>query len=405
MGVKPHIPTLKSKYLGKEVISRKGEKGVIIRVYRDQKATVRFEDGVEHDYNIVHLNSGAFSHPNTKREGLVSKRTIANLKEFKEGNKFKTTEGREVTVIKYNSSSDIEVAFQDGKTRHVSASKLRSGTIQYQSRTELNIQKLVGKLVENKIGVKAQIVGYENQENVILRFEDGTEGKYRLDCVKLGVFENKNNPNSKVLLERRAKELKGKKFKLKDGTIVTVKEYRNSNDVDIILPDGTIKNTSVQRLKDGAVPKTTIHRVSELLGTEVKNNIGVVGTISEVINSVKVRVDFKDGSIPLENKSKQGVNEIASKVYLLKHLRSGVFQHPKLSNIEIRRIKLTEELNKHTLKDENGKQFKVQQYINSTNIQIRYMNGELRNTTLNTLRAHNKEIIDTIQNMDIRGRQ
>jgi hypothetical protein len=106
------------------------------------------------------------------------------------GEKYLTNEGYEVKIIEYFSACDVTVRYEDGTTlKKVFLSALKNGQVK-------KPQNRIGEEYINKEGHRAEIIKYESSLNVTVKFEDGTIiNNLQYDNIKKGAFKNPHIKN------------------------------------------------------------------------------------------------------------------------------------------------------------------------------------------------------------------
>lgn len=101
------------------------------------------------------------------------------------GEKYTTNEGYEVEIIEYFSACDITIEYQDGTIiKNVFFSALKNGQVK-------KPQNKVGERYINNEGQKAEIIKYKSSTNCSVQFEDGTiVENLQYDNIKKGAFKN-----------------------------------------------------------------------------------------------------------------------------------------------------------------------------------------------------------------------
>lgn len=166
--------------------------------------------------------------------------------------------GMHMTIIDYKTANDITVKFEDGYVKEsVSLDSLKNGTTlrdDYVRQLDENnhvsyvkISSLINNMVVNTESCgKACLVGWENYNNVTVKFEDGTEVKCNFGRFRKGLVSNPN------LATVRVGETKINNKGLKMRIIA----YRGCNDIDVEFEDGSVAyNVSYYSFSNGRLRK------------------------------------------------------------------------------------------------------------------------------------------------------
>ena len=211
-----------------------------IIAYRSAKdMDIKFEDGtvVEHVWYNRFL-TGNIKHPIAGKDGVRLGLENVNNK------------GRKMKIVGYRNSGDIDIEFEDGTVvTNTSYYTFKSGSILHPSdKGPVHI----GEEVVAKNGQKMTLIEWNSNTNVKVKFEDGTEVTTIYKYFKEGKV---GNPNYNQYKAKRIGETviskKGQKMtiidyrkindiyiKFEDGTIVTNKTYNN-------FKSGRIKNPNL----------------------------------------------------------------------------------------------------------------------------------------------------------------
>lgn len=130
--------------------------------------------------------------------------------------------GMQMTIIDYQSYSNVTVMFEDGAIReHVRYSSFRNGTLTHpdQQKKQTKSNDKTGETVTAKCGMKMTIVKYINSGDITVRFEDGCIVKHtRCDRFNKGVVKH-----PKFDIRRRTNSLPMHNF------IITGLAYKEDN--------------------------------------------------------------------------------------------------------------------------------------------------------------------------------
>ena len=161
------------------------------------------------------------------------------------GEKNIANNGLEMKIVAYRRSDDIDVEFSDGTiVEHKRYKSFREGKIAnpnypnakaYQAK-----QKHLGERVQSSCGMWMELIAYRRNEDIDVRFDDGTVVRNKTYCnfLRGGI----QNPNWSAIeaQQKRDREMRvGERRKSKLGLWMTLIEYRTGSDVDIRFDDGT----------------------------------------------------------------------------------------------------------------------------------------------------------------------
>ena len=140
-----------------------GMEATITRYENNMDIDVRFEDGAVAEYKTYEsFKKGSIAHPNTTAEARLGETHMMNC-------------GMEATIIRYNTSKDFDVRFEDGAIATCKDyRRFRKGGIAHPSTTA------EGRLGETRMmncGMKATIIRYGKYSDIDVRFEDGAVAK------------------------------------------------------------------------------------------------------------------------------------------------------------------------------------------------------------------------------------
>lgn len=218
------------KRVGESIKSTCGQLMTIIKDNGAYDIDVKFEDGtiVTHK-TYKNFKVGYIKNPNYDEfEGRVGETSTSTC-------------GQMMTIIKYNSSSDVNVRFEDGT---VVEGKLyrdfQKGKIKNPNYDEFESRKGESKM--STCGQMMTIIKYNSSSDIDVRFEDGTvvtEKSY--SSFRKGQIKN---PNNRL----------GEKGFATCGESMSIIRYNSVHDVDIEFEDGTIvKNRSYKNFKKGRI--------------------------------------------------------------------------------------------------------------------------------------------------------
>ena len=130
----------------------------------------------------VRFDSGIIIKHRTYREFLLG--AISNImRESRLGEKRRMNCGMEAEIIRYDNSEDITVRFEDGAVaEHRAYSKFIRGKIanpRYPNKAAMHKVTRIGERRAMKCGMSAKIIGYESSTDITVKFEDGSVCEHR----------------------------------------------------------------------------------------------------------------------------------------------------------------------------------------------------------------------------------
>ena len=158
--------------------------------------------------------------------------------------------GMEATIIRYNTSKDIDVRFEDGTiVKHRTYDKFEKGKI-----ANPNFNPHLGETRMMNCEIEATIIRYGGYEDIDIRFEDGAIVKHRTyDKFKKGGIAN---PNTKASVENRLDETQ----MMKCGMKATIIRYNGVRDIDVRFEDGTVvEHKTYDNFKRGVIAHLSLN--------------------------------------------------------------------------------------------------------------------------------------------------
>lgn len=112
---------------------------------------------------------------------------------LKVGDTFKNTDGQEVTIIEYNSATNVIVRYsEDNAVMKTSSMDLRKGNFRHPEK----FTSLVGKRFENKQGDWCTIIEYISATKIVIEFDGYPDNlkQVAVAALKNGSFKNNYKP-------------------------------------------------------------------------------------------------------------------------------------------------------------------------------------------------------------------
>lgn len=210
--------------VGDEFTSNSGLHYIIVKRLENRRALVRFDDGVEHDYNISNILIGAIAHPS---QSLFKREKSSYI-----GETSRHTSGELMTIIAYRSCTDIDIKFEDGTIVYGKAyGSFKTGEIAKISNKELSDIR-IGEENIAKNGLRMTIIAYRSSTDIDIKFEDNvivTNKRYKPFLDGEIAHPNYTKIKSRV----------GEYVYNNNGLGMKVTRYRNNKDIDVLCDDGT----------------------------------------------------------------------------------------------------------------------------------------------------------------------
>ena len=294
--------------IGEKALSLEGEQIEIVKYNSFDNVVVRFPDG----YTLDKVLYRRF------KENKVSRyRRYELQRNSRVGTTSKMSNGLTATVIRYRSTTDIDIQFEDGViVQNVVWHNFLHGSIRHPDYLCRTNKKIVGCTKQNNYGNTLKIVGYNALRDITVEFEDGAIVKHAsyLKFLDGTIKHPKDDPKSKRLGEVNI---------ARNGLKMEIIDYRGVKDIDIKFENGiVVKHRAYNAFKKGQIrcpvekqvskPKERIqkeeickeetmsiqqqHRLDRVGESKVANN-GMSMTIIEYRSSSDIDVQFEDGTI------------------------------------------------------------------------------------------------------------
>ena len=205
--------------LGETNMMNCGMKATIIRYGNAMDIDVRFEDGaIAKCKGYKEFKKGSIANPSFKvsAENCFGETRVMNC-------------GMEATIIRYRSTRDIDVRFEDGAVvEHKTYKAFKKGEIANQN---IKASRL-GETRMMKCGMKAAIIRYGGYNDIDVRFEDGKVVVHKA----YDKFEKGNIAHPSTTAKARLGETR----MMKCGMEATIIRYEGATDIDVRFEDGTV---------------------------------------------------------------------------------------------------------------------------------------------------------------------
>lgn len=276
----------KKEKIGQINIALNGQKMTIVEYRNANDIDIKFEDGtVVTNKAYKEFKNGCIKNPNLFNLGLKNNRI---------GETNKMSNGQIATIIKYNNCKDIDIKFEDDTiVTNKSYNSFKSGLVENpnkKARQKYNVGD--SKIAKN--GLKITIIAYRSSKDMDIQFEDGIIIKH-INYIQWYNGTVKHPKNKKI----------GEKNIATNGQEMTIIDYRRSNDIDIKFEDGTIVRSKqyISFIK-GNIKNPNMTYKHKRIGETKKANNGQMMTIIDYRRSDDIDIQFEDGTV-VTNKSYQ----------------------------------------------------------------------------------------------------
>lgn len=210
--------------------------------------------------------------------------------------------GLEAEIIEYHNNRDVNIRFPDGiEIAHRRYEEFKRGSICHPNigRYKMHMKKRIGEKHMQNCGLEAEIIGYRNSGNIDVRFPDGTIVEHRgYNKFTRGLIAHPNINQYKKQANERIGEIRMQNC----GHKAEITEYRNAGDIDIEFPDGaTVEHRTYTDFTTGSINHPNIDRykrhANERIGEKHMQNCGLKAEIIGYRNSEDIDIRFPDGTI------------------------------------------------------------------------------------------------------------
>ena len=262
--------------LGETNMMNCGMEATIIRYGNSKDIDVRFEDRTIAKCKMYgEFKRGNIAHPSTTAKARLGETRMMNC-------------GMEATIIRYNTSKDIDVRFEDGAIAECKGYKeFKKGSI---ANPYIKASRL-GETRMMNCGMKATIIRYGGVRDIDVCFKDGTVAEHKV----YNAFEKGNIAHPSTTAKARLGETR----MMKCGMEATIIRYENATDIDVRFKDGTVvKNRRYSAFKKGEIANPDIKTSAEnCLGKTKMMSCGMKATIIRYGGCNDIDVRFEDGAI------------------------------------------------------------------------------------------------------------
>ena len=194
--------------------------------------------------------------------------------------------GLEATIIRYGSSHDIDVKFEDGQVvYHKQYFSFQKGEIAPTIDPRKTVH--IGEKRMMNCGLEATIIRYGSNRDIDVQFEDGQVVYHKLySSFKKGEIAPPIDPRKTVRI--------GEKRMMNCGLEATIIRYGGCNDIDVQFEDGqVVYHRKYGQFKIGTIAPPMIERIGE----KRMMKCGLEATIIRYGSSMDIDVKFEDGQV------------------------------------------------------------------------------------------------------------
>lgn len=250
-------------------------------------------------------------------------------------------------IIKYDTNLKVLVRFEDGFETECALSQFERGSL---TNPHYEMNKYIGVESVSSRNQKMKIIAFRAQNDIDVEFEDGTIVKNkRFDHFLSGNLENPNN----TLKHERI----GERNKANNGEWMTITNYNGVADVEITFDDGTVVyHKSYQAFLEGYISKKNkvdqrqVAAKAKRIGEKSIANNGLSMEIIDYRGARDIDIQFEDGVL------------VTNKRY--DHFQSGNIKHPNLGNIQIK------DRTSEVIINENVEKVRIMAYRNNKDIDV-----------------------------------
>ena len=240
--------------IGKINIATNKQLMIITEYDKNTDITVQFEDGTTVNHKTYdHFRIGRIGNPNNPTERYQNK--FKKQAESRTGTTVTAKNGMKMTIIAYRRSDDIDVQFEDDtivkhkQYKHFLKGKIGNPNISVEEViTDHKKNERIGESwFHNASGMKMTIVAYRRNDDVDIKFEDGTI----LCHQKYWAVKNDKIRHPKYTPEQFAANRHiGQQIITKNNVLAVVTSYENCENLTVIFENGIkMKTINVDNIK------------------------------------------------------------------------------------------------------------------------------------------------------------
>ena len=275
------------------------------------------------------------------------------------GEQNRNTLGLMMTIIRYRSSKDLDVRFENGTViHHRTYTEFKNGKIGLPFRFA---QQFIGQKSLNSDGYQMTIVGYFGNRRCVVSFQDGSKAvcstmQFRQGKVTKPEKEWAGNeitfpPSSERLLETGNS---------KEGLTMTIVCFRDDTDIDVALETGEIvEHTSYERFLSGELYAKEKKDTSSYM--EGRTGVSACGQTMRIVrygNSRDIDVSFENGIV-------------------LQHVSYRAFINGTLTPDNAPSVKPAERVGMQIRSVITGQMMEILEYFTVNNVTVRFETGDI----------------------------
>ena len=198
--------------------------------------------------------------------------------------------GLEATIIRYGSSMDIDIQFEDGQVvYHRIYDNFKKGMIS----PPIDPRKInhIGEKRMMNCGLEATIIRYGGCNDIDVQFEDGqVVYKRTYTAFKKGSISPPIDP--------RKIDRTGEKRMMNCGLEATIIRYGSAIDIDVQFEDGqVVYHRDYTSFKKGEIAPPNYTRIIDRTGEKRMMNCGLEATIIRYGSAIDIDVLFENGQV------------------------------------------------------------------------------------------------------------
>ena len=204
--------------------------------------------------------------------------------------------GLSMHIIRYGSTKDVDVQFEDGSVKsHVAYSNFKRGAVSHPSNApELHgAQTRIGQMRKNNQGLYMKLIAYHSFRKVEVEFKDGITRYCTYDAFMKGsvVHSGYPLPNHQAKLSNRRKSRLGKTGINNQGYKMRIIEYNSCKDVTVQFEDGSVR----QHVEYSSFLRGTV--LHSHIGDAAISNCGIPMKVIAYKNITNVDIQFDTGYV------------------------------------------------------------------------------------------------------------
>lgn len=258
-------------YIGLTKTAHNGMKMSIVNYKAYDDVTIRFEDGTTvYKKQYGQFLSGYVKNPNFKPACTKRQQKIKNRHIGKTNI---ATNGMKITIIGYERNDDITVRFEDGYiAEHTSTEQFKTGQIKNPNLCPQNRKnQRLGQIKMTSSGVPVKIIRYDKYSHIVVQFPDKSvkETDYKS-------FLNGNiaKPGERYAISDVQNHI-GEQNIARCGQTMTIITAESSTDIDVQFQNGeTVRHCKYHDFKTGnlKVPHRIINNIKYQRNCEIFSN-------------------------------------------------------------------------------------------------------------------------------------